>query len=98
MRLCEMIFGDVLSPIEDRVDRPPEHALALAVDDADLVDTAGATFVQIGGHEIGDVARREGVEIEDAVDRELYRVVTEILVVILSHVVSSPRGRSGGSC
>ena len=75
--------------VDDRLERPR----ALAVDDAELGDPPAQAFLDVLGDEVLDVFRAEGVEVEDAVDGDLDRIVAHRRLWVDSSA-SAGRGQS----
>jgi hypothetical protein len=72
---------DVGAFFEEGVHGGTECADAFAMDDADVEDALLATDVEVIVDDVFDVARSEGMEIEDAVDWELDRRLDRLEVV-----------------
>ena len=76
---------------EERLDGAPERAGPLPVDDAQLEHARRAAGVDPLRDELAHVRRTEGVQVEDAVERERHRLAGE--VVALGRIVVSARHR-----
>ena len=61
-------------PGEDGVDSAPEVADAFAVNDADLEDPFCLAGRQVIRHEVFDLTRKEGVQIQHTIDRQVNRL------------------------
>jgi hypothetical protein len=62
-------------PGENGMDRPPQIADALAVNDSDLKNAPLLAGGQVIRHQVLDLARLEGVQIEHPVNRQLARLI-----------------------
>lgn len=61
---------DQFVPIEDRVHDAPLNAAAAAVDQPHFGEPAPVRRMQVLGDDRGNVARREGVQVEFGIDRD----------------------------
>ena len=74
---------DPRMPGQDRTDCLALDADPTAVDDPHLAKTRGDRRLEVGAHHLGDIPRRESVEIDRILDRHDH-LVGELVVRVVS--------------